>query len=50
LALKKPNVRAYFEDHASLAMDADVASVNKFLAGEVAYWGALAKANGLTVQ
>ncbi len=50
LALKKPNVRAYFQDHAALAMDADVAGVNKFLAGEVAYWGALAKANGLTVQ
>ena len=50
LALKKPNVRAYFQDHASLAMDADVAGVNKFLAGEVAYWGALAKTNGLTVQ
>jgi tripartite-type tricarboxylate transporter receptor subunit TctC len=50
LALKKPNVRAYFEQHASLAMDADVARVNKFLANEVAYWGALAKANGLTVQ
>jgi len=50
LALKKPNVEAYFREHASLAMDADVAGVNKFLAGEVAYWGALAKANGLTVQ
>jgi tripartite-type tricarboxylate transporter receptor subunit TctC len=50
LALKKPNVRAYFQDHAALAMDADVVEVNKFLAGEVAYWGALAKANGLTVQ
>jgi tripartite-type tricarboxylate transporter receptor subunit TctC len=50
LALKKPNVRTYFEQHASLAMDADVAAVNKFLANEVAYWGALAKANGLTVQ
>jgi tripartite-type tricarboxylate transporter receptor subunit TctC len=50
LALKKPNVQAYFRDHAALAMDADVATVNKFLASEVAYWGALAKANGLTVQ
>ncbi len=50
LALKKPNVRAYFEQHASLVMDADVAALNKFLANEVAYWGALAKANGLTVQ
>jgi len=50
LALKKPNVRAYFEQHASLVMDADVAAVNKFLSNEVAYWGALAKANGLTVQ
>jgi hypothetical protein len=27
-----------------------VAGVNKFLANELAYWGALAKANGLTVQ
>ena len=50
LALKRPNVRAYFQEHASLAMDADVAGVNKFLAGEVAYWGTLAKTNGLTVQ
>jgi hypothetical protein len=31
-------------------MDVDVAGLNKFLAGEVSYWGALAKGVGLSVQ
>jgi hypothetical protein len=31
-------------------MDVDVAGLNKFLAGEVAYWGVLAKSVGLSVQ
>jgi tripartite-type tricarboxylate transporter receptor subunit TctC len=48
--LQTPNVRDYFHRQAALAMDVDVAGLNKFLAEEVAYWGALAKSVGLTVQ
>jgi len=48
--LKTPKVRAYFERQAALSMDVDVAGLNKFLADEVAYWGALAKNVGLSVQ
>jgi tripartite-type tricarboxylate transporter receptor subunit TctC len=48
--LQTPSVRDYFRRQAALAMDADVAGLNKFLAEEVAYWGALAKSVGLTVQ
>jgi tripartite-type tricarboxylate transporter receptor subunit TctC len=48
--LQLPKIRDYFEQHAALSMDVDVAGLNKFLAGEVTYWGALAKSVGLTVQ
>jgi tripartite-type tricarboxylate transporter receptor subunit TctC len=48
--IKTPKVRDYFQRQAALAMDVDVAGLNKFLAGEVAYWGALAKNVGLSVQ
>jgi tripartite-type tricarboxylate transporter receptor subunit TctC len=48
--LQLPKVRDYFEQHATLSMDVDAAGLNKFLAGEVSYWGALAKSVGLTVQ
>jgi tripartite-type tricarboxylate transporter receptor subunit TctC len=48
--LKTPKVRDYFQRQAALAMDVDVAGLNKFLADEVAYWGALAKDVGLSVQ
>ncbi len=48
--LKTPKVRDYFQRQAALAMDVDVAGLNKFLADEVAYWGALAKNVGLSVQ
>jgi tripartite-type tricarboxylate transporter receptor subunit TctC len=48
--LKTPKVRDYFERQAALAMDVDVAGLNTFLAGEVAYWGGLAKSTGLSVQ
>jgi tripartite-type tricarboxylate transporter receptor subunit TctC len=48
--LKTPKVRDYFVRQAALAMDVDVAGLNTFLAQEVAYWGALAKDVGLSVQ
>ncbi len=48
--LKTPKVRDYFQRQAALAMDVDVAGLNTFLADEVAYWGALAKNTGLSVQ
>jgi len=48
--LKTERVRAYFEREAAIAMDADVAELNRFLAGEIAYWGGLAKSVGLTIQ
>jgi len=48
--LKLPQVRQYFEQHAALAMDVDAAGLNKFLIGEVNYWGALAKSVGLSMQ
>jgi Tripartite tricarboxylate transporter family receptor len=48
--VKTPKVRDYFTRQAALAMDVDVAGLNTFLAGEVAYWGALAKSIGLSVQ
>jgi tripartite-type tricarboxylate transporter receptor subunit TctC len=48
--LKTPKVRDYFQRQATLAMDVDVAGLNTFLADEVAYWGALAKDVGLSVQ
>jgi tripartite-type tricarboxylate transporter receptor subunit TctC len=48
--VKTPKVRDYFKRQAALAMDVDVAGLNAFLAGEVAYWGALAKSVGLSVQ
>lgn len=48
--VKTPKVRDYFQRQAALAMDVDVAGLNTFLAGEVAYWGALAKSVGLSVQ
>jgi tripartite-type tricarboxylate transporter receptor subunit TctC len=48
--LKTPKVRDYFERQAALTMDVDAAGLNKFLAGEVAYWGGLAKNVGLSVQ
>jgi len=48
--VKTAKVRDYFQRQAALAMDVDVAGLNTFLAGEVAYWGALAKSVGLSVQ
>ena len=48
--LKTPKLREYFQQHATLAMDVDAAGLNKFLIGEVNYWGALAKSTGLSVQ
>jgi tripartite-type tricarboxylate transporter receptor subunit TctC len=48
--VKTPKVRDYFTRQAALAMDVDVAGLNTFLAGEVAYRGALAKSVGLSVQ
>jgi tripartite-type tricarboxylate transporter receptor subunit TctC len=48
--VKTAKVRDYFKRQAALAMDVDVAGLNTFLAGEVAYWGALAKSVGLSVQ
>jgi len=48
--LQLPNIRAYFERQALLSMDASPAALTEFLAAEVAYWGALAKDVGLTVQ
>jgi tripartite-type tricarboxylate transporter receptor subunit TctC len=48
--LKTPKLREYFQQHAALAMDVDAADLNKFLIQEVAYWGALAKSVGLSVQ
>jgi tripartite-type tricarboxylate transporter receptor subunit TctC len=48
--LKTPKLREYFAQHAALSMDVDAAGLNKFLAGEVSYWGGLAKTVGLSVQ
>ena len=48
--VKTAKVRDYFQRQAALAMDVDLAGLNTFLAGEVAYWGALAKSVGLSVQ
>jgi tripartite-type tricarboxylate transporter receptor subunit TctC len=45
-----PHIRAYFERRALLAMDADVATLNRFLAAEVAFWGPVAKNVGLKVE
>jgi tripartite-type tricarboxylate transporter receptor subunit TctC len=50
IILKLPKIREYFEREALSSMDADVAQTNTFLAGEVAYWGALAKRAGLKVE
>jgi len=48
--VKLSKIRAYFERQGLVSMDANVADTNTFLAGEVARWGALAKAAGLTIQ
>ena len=48
--LRLPHIRAYFERQALLSMDLSPAALAKFVAAEVAYWGALAKDVGLTVQ
>jgi tripartite-type tricarboxylate transporter receptor subunit TctC len=48
--LATPKMREYFAQRALLSMDVDVADVNKFIAGEVAYWGPLANQVGLSVQ
>jgi tripartite-type tricarboxylate transporter receptor subunit TctC len=48
--LQTPKVRAYFEREAALSMDVNSAALTAFLAAEVAHWGSLAKAVGLTVQ
>jgi tripartite-type tricarboxylate transporter receptor subunit TctC len=48
--LQTPKVREYFAEHAALTMDVDVAGLDKFLAEQVAYWAALAKGVGLSMQ
>lgn len=48
--LEKPEVRSYFQRRALLSTDLDVTGVGKFVAGEVAYWSALAKSVGMTIQ
>jgi tripartite-type tricarboxylate transporter receptor subunit TctC len=48
--LKLPRVRQYFERQALLSIDLDLAATNAFVGSEVARWGALAKAVGLTMQ
>jgi tripartite-type tricarboxylate transporter receptor subunit TctC len=48
--LKTPKMLEYFKEHAALSMDVDAAGLNKFLIGEVTYWGGLAKSVGLSVQ
>lgn len=48
--LQTPKIREYFQEHAALSMDVDAADLNRFLIGEVSYWGGLAKRVGLSVQ
>jgi tripartite-type tricarboxylate transporter receptor subunit TctC len=48
--LQTPKIREYFKEHAALMMDIDAAGLNKFLVEQVAYWGALAKNVGLSMQ
>ena len=45
-----PAIRRHFENGALLTMDVDTATLNKFLAEELALWGPLAKSIGLKVQ
>ncbi|HEY1544592.1 MAG TPA: tripartite tricarboxylate transporter substrate binding protein [Xanthobacteraceae bacterium] len=47
--VRAPRVEQYFRQQALMTMDLDVAGVNKFLRGELAYWAPLAKASGLRV-
>jgi tripartite-type tricarboxylate transporter receptor subunit TctC len=48
--LKTPEVRQRFEREALLAMDADVADLNKFLADELKRWTAFIEEAGLKQQ
>jgi tripartite-type tricarboxylate transporter receptor subunit TctC len=48
--VSSPKIQEQFAKSALSTMDVDVAGLNKFLADEVALWGALAKDVGLKVQ
>jgi len=45
-----PGVKQQFERRSLLAMDVDAPGLNRFLRGELAFWGPLAKEVGLQVQ
>lgn len=49
-SLQLPKARAYFAQQALLSQDLDLAGTNKFVGNEVAHWGGLAKAIGMTAQ
>jgi tripartite-type tricarboxylate transporter receptor subunit TctC len=48
--LKEPKAQEYFEQHALLSTDLDLAGTTAFVGNEVAHWGALAKTAGMALQ
>jgi tripartite-type tricarboxylate transporter receptor subunit TctC len=48
--VRSDRVQRYLGQRALMTMDLDIAGLNTFLAGELAYWVPLAKQAGLRVQ